>query len=115
MAYITPIHKGGSRRKPGNYRPVSLTSHIMKVFEKIIKKNIVEYLEEKERFKKNQFGFRKGRGTQTQLLKHYDDIYEAMKERRRMDTVYLDFAKSFDKVDHEILMRKVLKNGMGER
>ena len=87
MAYITPIHKGGSRKKPGNYRPVSLTSHIMKVFEKIIKKNIVEYLEEKERFNKNQFGFMKGRGTQTQLLKHYDDIYEAMKERRRIDTI----------------------------
>ena len=113
MAYITPIHKGGSRKKPGNYRPVSLTSHIMKVFEKIIKKNIVEYLEEKERFNKNQFGFMKGRGTQTQLLKHYDDIYEAMKERRRMDTVYLDFAKAFDKVDHEILMRKVKESGIG--
>ena len=113
MAYITPIHKGGSRKKPGNYRPVSLTSHIMKVFEKIIKKNIVEYLEKKERFNKNQFGFMKGRGTQTQLLKHYDDIYNAMKERRRMDTVYLDFAKAFDKVDHEILMKKVKENGIG--
>merc|ERR1712121_47907 len=47
MAYITPIHKGGSRKKTGNYRPVSLTSHIMKAFEKIIKKNIVDYLEKK--------------------------------------------------------------------
>ena len=33
MAYVTPIHKGGSRQKPEQYRPVSLTSHIMKVFE----------------------------------------------------------------------------------
>ncbi|CAL4122514.1 unnamed protein product [Meganyctiphanes norvegica] len=34
LAYVTPIHKGGSKLKPENYRPVSLTSHIMKIFEK---------------------------------------------------------------------------------
>ena len=33
LAYVTPIHKGGSRQKPEQYRPVSLTSHVMKVFE----------------------------------------------------------------------------------
>merc|ERR1712105_286242 len=38
LAYVTPIHKGGSRHKPEQYRPVSLTSHIMKVFERVIKK-----------------------------------------------------------------------------
>jgi len=38
LAYVTPIHKGGSRQKPGQYRPVSLTSHIMKVFERVIKR-----------------------------------------------------------------------------
>ena len=38
IAYITPIHKGGSRQEPGQYRPVSLTSHIMKLFERVIQK-----------------------------------------------------------------------------
>ena len=47
MAHITPIHKGSSRKKPGNYRPVSLTSHIMKIFEKVMKKNIIEHLTKK--------------------------------------------------------------------
>ena len=112
-ANITPIHKGGSRKVPGNYRPVSLTSHIMKIFEKVIKKKIVEYLTKEQRFNKNQFGFIEGRSTITQLLKHYNDIHEAIKEKRRMDTVYLDFAKAFDKVDHVILMQKVKKHGIG--
>ena len=42
---ISPIHKGGDKCEPQNYRPVSLTSHITKIFEKIIAKAITDYLE----------------------------------------------------------------------
>ena len=53
------------------------------------------------------------RSTQTQLLCHYNDIYEALTEGKRLDTVFLDFAKAFDKVDHTILLEKVKKHGIG--
>merc|ERR1712236_3546 len=49
LAYVTPIHKGGSRQKPEKYRQVSLTSHVMKVFERVIKKKIIEHLEKREK------------------------------------------------------------------
>ena len=49
LAYVTPIHKGGSRQKPEQYRPVSLTSQVMKVFERVIKKKIIEHLEKKKK------------------------------------------------------------------
>ena len=47
-ATITPIFKGGSVSKgyAKNYRPIALTSHLIKIFEKIIRKAIVSYLEE---------------------------------------------------------------------
>ena len=79
----------------------------MKMFERIIKNHIVKHLTKNERFNKSQHGFRPGRNTQTQLLSHLNDIYEAIMDGKRLDTVYLDFAKAFDKVDHKILMRKV--------
>ena len=43
--YVTAVFKQGARKKPENYRPVSLTSQVGKVMEKIIKKELVTYLE----------------------------------------------------------------------
>ena len=60
MAYVTPIHKGGSKQKPEQYRPVSLTSHIMKIFEWVIKKEILKHLTENEMFNNGQHGLSLG-------------------------------------------------------
>ena len=110
LANITPIHKGGAKTKPEQYRPVSLTSHIMKVFERVIKKKLLSHLIKNNLINEKQYGFVPGRSTQSQLLAHYKDIYEAMEEGVRVDTVFLDFEKAFDKVDHSILMKKVINH-----
>ena len=44
-ATIIPVHKGGSRTAPAQYRPVSLTSHIAKTLERVLRRRIVSYLE----------------------------------------------------------------------
>ena len=48
LAYVTLIHKGGSRQKPEQFRTVNLTLHVMKVFERVIKKKRLEHLEKKK-------------------------------------------------------------------
>ena len=110
LAYITPIHKGGSKMNPANYRPISLTSHIMKVFERVIKTHLIRHLQDNNLIRPNQHGFVTGRSTQTQLLQHYSDVFDALIENNRIDTIYLDFAKAFDKVDHHILTKKVINH-----
>ena len=89
---------------PANYRPISLTSHISKVFERVIKSYLIKHLESQNLIKTNQHGFVSGRSTQTQLMQHYCDVFDALQEDIRIDTVYLDFAKAFDKVNHHILI-----------
>ena len=112
MANIIPIHKGGAKTKPEQYRPVSLTSHLMKVFERVLKKHILMHLIINNLINEEQHGFVPGRSTQSQLLLHYKDIYEALEEGLRVDTVFLDFSKAFDKVNHEILLRKIANHGI---
>ena len=81
----------------------------MKINERIMAKNIIAHLTRNNLFNDNQQGFVPGRGTQTQLLLYYKDVYETLLEGKRIDTVFLDFARAFDKVDHEILMQKIVK------
>ena len=112
LANITPIHKGGVKTKPEQYRPVSLTSHIMKVFERVLKNHILQHLIKNNLINEQQHGFVPGRSCQSQLLVHFKDIYEALEEGVQVDTVFLDFSKAFDKVNHSILLKKVAEHGI---
>ena len=108
---ICPIHKGGSRAEAKNYRPVSLTSHVSKVLERIVRKRLTTFLEENDRLSDTQHGFRSGRSCLTQLLHHYDWVLKRLMDRSNVDVIYLDFAKAFDKVDHGMICHKL--RGLG--
>ena len=45
--HITPVYKKGNQGLPENYRPVALTSHVLKIFEKIVCNKIQNHLEDK--------------------------------------------------------------------
>ena len=104
---VTPIYKGGDKSMPANYRPVTLTSHIVKIFEKIVVKRLTDYMVSLNLFNKHQHGFRKGRSCLSQLLEHYQRILSGLEEQGSVDVVYLDFCKAFDKVDHKVLLEKL--------
>ena len=66
----------------------------MKLFESVIKKIIMKHLIDNQQLNDGQHGFVPGRSTQTQLLSHCNDIYEALMEGKRLDTIFLDFCQS---------------------
>jgi len=106
-SYVTPLYKKGDRARAGNYRPVSLTSHIIKIYERVLRKTIVQYLDYNNILCHNQHGFRSGRSCLTQMLDHFDDIMQGLTNNKDTDAIYLDYAKAFDKVDHRMLIEKL--------
>ncbi len=92
-----------------------MTSHLIKIFEKVIRKYIVAYIEENDLFNANQHGFRSGRSCLSQLLAHYDLITSLLEDGHNVDVVYLDFAKAFDKVDFNITLSKLHNIGITGR
>ena len=104
---ITPIYKKGERCLACNYRPISLTSIIVKVMERIICKQLISTLERSGRISDNQFGFRANRSTVTLLLSVIHDWSLCLERRSSIHCVFLDFAKAFDLVPHEHLLLKL--------
>ena len=112
MQFITPIFKRGNKTLAANYRPVSLTSNLLKTFERVMRNKLVEHLEENNLLPDSQHGFRKRRGCLTQLLDHMDDIFAELNSGNEVDVIYLDYSKAFDKVNHKILLAKLEKLGI---
>ena len=108
---ITPLFKKGSKKEPGNHRPVSLTSVPGKILESIIAEDIINHLESNKLLCDSQHGFRKGRSCLTNLLEFFHSIFSVYDTSRAIDILYLDFKKAFDKVPHKRLMAKV--RGLG--
>jgi ribonuclease P/MRP protein subunit RPP40 len=112
LSNVSPIYKQkGSKSQPGNYRPVSLTSNVCKLMEKVINKALSEHLENGV-LSNSQHGFRKGRSCQTNLIEFHDKLTQWTDEGESVDVLYLDFRKAFDKVDHSRLMVKLAAAGV---
>jgi hypothetical protein len=112
LAHITAIFKSGDKSEAANYRPVSLTNHITKVFERIIKNELVFYLTRQQLYNESQHGFRKSRSTQTNLIEYYESILHQLETNTAVDSIYLDFSKAFDKCDHGIILDKLTALGI---
>ena len=114
-ANVTAIYKRkGQRCDPGNYRPVSLTSQVGKLFERIIRDYLVKFLEENELLRDSQHGFRTRRSCLTNLLEFLDLVSDYVDEGIPVDAVYLDFQKAFDKVSHSKLLVKMARYGIDD-
>ena len=107
LALVVPVHKKGNKSSVENYRPISLTSLVMKVFERCIKTAL--YAACSDLLDNRQHGFVNERSCTTQMIPFTDNLALALNNRSRIDVIYFDFAKAFDSVSHDLILNK-LKN-----
>ena len=80
--------------------------------EKILKERIEKYLIDSNKINKTQHGFLKSRSCLSNLLICQDSIVNLLDQGKSVDIIYLNLKKAFDKVPHDILMRKVREMGI---
>ena len=107
---IIPIYKGDSKLEPGNYRPISLLPIIGKVFEKVVHERVYNFIE--KYLADNQYGFQRSKSTEHALLELQSKIIRAYETKLYSCSIFLDFAKAFDTVNHQILIDKLHHYGI---
>ena len=95
-----------------DYRPVSLTSQVCKILERILYRGISDHLSRYNLINGTQHGFLKGKSCLTNLLCFLEVLTKHLDSGIAVDVVYLDFAKAFDKVPHQRLSRKIRAHGI---
>ena len=110
---MTPIFKKGSKKLASNYRPITFTSQVCKIMEKLIKGRIIDHLNANSLINDSQYGFTTGRSCQTNLLTFLESLTSHFDQGLPVDVLYLDFSKAFDKVPHQRLISKLRAHGIG--
>ena len=107
---MVPIPKKSKANLPDKVRPINLCSNIVKVWERVAKKQVESMLKENEFFNPAQHGFRNDRSTITCITKINHKFEESINEGAYM--ICLDFAKAFDAVDHDVMIEEMGKAGV---
>ena len=111
-ASIMPLHKGGDRATPSNYRPVSLLPACSKLLERCVNEQLSSHLHSNNLVFPLQSGFRPQHSTQTLLLHCTDSWYKALDRKQLVGVVFLDISKAFDSVNHDLLFAKLSLLGL---
>ena len=111
---VTPIFKSGDRTNMSNYRPITVLPILNKILERFVHTQIYNYLTENKILSPNQFGFRPKLSTSTALAFFTDNILENADNGLVTASIFLDFSKAFDTVDHVILSRKLKSIGLDD-
>ena len=108
-----PIYKTGCPLNPENYRGITLTNGIGKLFCQIINKRISQSLEQNNRLINEQAGFRKTYRTTDHIFVLNKLVDNVMKTKnKRLYCCFVDFQKAFDNVWHDALLLKLFNCGI---
>ncbi len=106
---VIPIYKKGKPKgKIDSYRPVSIEKNFLKLFCKLIFNNISAFVCKNSVIPHNQYGFRPGMSTSTQLIDIFDYITDSFNDKSLVcvDIIFLDLKNAFD----SITFKSILEN-----
>jgi Reverse transcriptase (RNA-dependent DNA polymerase) len=112
LAIVKPLHKGGDKLNPSNYRPIAILPIISKVFESFIAKRLTSHLSRNEIIDDFQFGFVQKSNTETATLHLLSRVYDNLERKLFTAILFIDISKAFDCVDYDLLLNKLKTSGI---
>ena len=111
LADMVPIHKKGKdRANTDSYRPISLTSYVGKLMERMINTLLVWHLEKNNIITPEQAGFRQHHSTKDQVTHIAQKIEDGFQDKQHTLTVWIDMEKAYDRVWKDGLRLKLQKS-----
>ena len=98
-----------------NYRPIAITCHVSKIFERSIHEQVLSYLQIRNMLTPDQSAYLKEHSTSTSLHKVTDDWLQTMDDGDFTLICLLDIEKCFNSIDHSILLSKLKFYGIDEQ
>ena len=109
---VIPIYKSGPKTDIANYRPISLLPMFSKIFEALMKKYLMSFLDTTNILNNRQFGFRSNLSTFDAINTFTSDLYTALNNNKSILSVFIDFRKAFDTIQPNILLDKMYHYGI---
>jgi hypothetical protein len=113
ITLLKPIYKSGTKTDLSNYRPIGAISILLKIFEYVIHKSLMDYCINNGILNDNQFGFVPNKSTTKLLEKVAYSINTSIDKRKIVLAALLDLSKAFDTIQHSIMIEKLRKIGIG--
>ena len=112
---VVPIFKKGDRQNVGNYRPVSLTSSISRIFESVLSEKLTTYVLNHNIISSFQFGFLPKKSSCSNLLSSLYSWLKSYSLSSCTSVLYTDFKKAFDSVNHRFLIHVLHSSGLNSQ
>ena len=93
--------------EPSSYRPISNLPVLSKLLERLVARQLMDYLSFADLLPSLQSGFRPGHSTETATLRVLSDILQAVDRGDSAALILLDLSAAFDTVDHEVLLKRL--------
>ena len=113
LAHVIPLLKDGKDPlDPESYRPISLTSCLCKLLEKILDVRLMWFLEQQQVIDLAQCGGLRGKGTVDCLVALENEIHEAFLKNRLLVALFLDLEKAYQTAWQYLVMRELYDAGL---
>ena len=112
IAKVIPLYKKDDDDIFDNYRPVSLLPIFSKIYEKVVFKQLYDYLHGNKLLFESQHGFRENHSTESAAIELSDYLKQEIDKQHIPLCIFIDLSKAFDTLNFDILLHKLNNFGI---